>query len=417
LCLGLFCQLSLPMWTSAQTSAEPGQFRLKLSGFENLVVGGASQGRGGESGGSSESEIEFTPQYKTKSGTTFAIRGVLNLQAASNVTGVNSDWQLTAPELSLFAIGKYGRIEVGDRSGFPQSLIGFTPSEISFATAEFGPESGERLDPSGGLPTVYLPHPLANRINNLAYLGYAERFYDDRSLKLIYVTPRSRTGFYGAASYTPSTDISTGFNANENTRTPSQTGLLDVQDPGIFRNITQAALVWTHRTQNVDLSIGSTYSYAAASAVSNPLFRDSNSLSEGITATVHDAWTFGLSSTYDGFSGQREVSTIHPAPVSPYGIVASANYVEGPWTYGGYYQHATANSVTPQSSRDTLNVGEVGVARLIDQNHDLFGAGYYTDLKLFASLYYYGLHGVQPFNMNANESGPVLLFGARFSFF
>jgi hypothetical protein len=83
---------------------------------------------------------------------------------------------------------------------------------IAFTSAEFGPESGERLDPDGGLPTAFAPHPLSDRINDLTYLGYAERFYNDRSLKLIYLTPRSLSGLYGAVSYAPATDVSRGFN-------------------------------------------------------------------------------------------------------------------------------------------------------------------------------------------------------------
>ena len=415
LCLGLFSQIAISTRAFGQMNVKPGKFGWKPSGFENLVIGGATQGQGNGAAGSSESEVELTPQYKTRSSVVFAARGVLNLQAASNVGGTSSNRQLTVPELSLFAIGNFGRIEVGDRAGFPQSLIGFTPSEIAFTSAEFGPESGKRFDPNGGLPTIFLPHPLADRINSLTYLGYAERFYDDRSLKLIYVTPRSRTGFYGAVSYTPATDISTGFTLNGNTRTPD-TGLQDAGNPSVFRNVVQAAAVWTHRTENLDISAGSTYSYATASA-GNPSVRNSNSLGEGITATVHDAWTFGLSDTYDGFSTQRRNSPAGQPPVSPYGVVASANYVTGPWTLGGYYQHATADSITPRPSRDTVNIGEAGISRLIDRNHDLLGAGYYTDVKLFASLYYYRFHGAEPSDINADEDGAVLLFGARFSFF
>jgi hypothetical protein len=151
----------------------------------------------------------------------FAARGVLNLQADSNANGASYAWSLTVPELSFFVIGDFGRIEVGDRAGFRGSLIGFTPSEIAFTSAEFGPESGARLDPNGRLPTRFLPHPLADRINDLTYLGYAARFYDDRSFKLIYLTPRSVSGFYGAVSYTPSTEISSGFELAGATRTPA----------------------------------------------------------------------------------------------------------------------------------------------------------------------------------------------------
>ncbi len=417
-CLGLLVLLAVPSRTFAQTSADPGPFQLKLSGYENLVGGSASQGSGGAAAGSSESDIELTPQYKTKDGTVFAARGVLNLQAASNISGSSSSWNLTIPELSLFAIGDFGRIEIGDRSGFPQSLIGYTPSEIAFTGAEFGPESGERLDPNGGLPTAFLPHPLGDRINDLTYLGYAERFYDNRSLKLIYLTPRSLSGFYGAISYTPATDVSTGFNLDGNTRTPAS-GLEDANNPEVFRNIVQTAVVWTHRTEDVDLSAGMTYSYATGSAgtLFSPTVRDSDSLSGGVTATFHDTWTFGLSGTYDGFSNQRGNPTSGQSPVSPYGVVASGNYVNGPWTFGGYYQHATADSATAQSERDTVDIGEVGVSRLIDENHDLFGVGYYTDVKLFTSLYCYHFNGTQGAGTDFNQNGEVILVGARFSFF
>jgi hypothetical protein len=136
-CLGLFVLLSVPIRTFAQASVQPGTFGVKLSGFENLVGGGATFGLGGGASGSTESEIDVTPQYKTVSGTGFAARGVLNLLADSNVSGSSTAWSLTIPELSFFVIGDFGRIEVGDRAGFPQSLIGFTPSEIAFTSAEF----------------------------------------------------------------------------------------------------------------------------------------------------------------------------------------------------------------------------------------------------------------------------------------
>jgi hypothetical protein len=413
--IGLFIQASIPTPALAQMNVEPGKFGWKPSGFENLVAGGASHGKGEGFGVSSETEFELTPQYKTRSNTIFAFRGVVNFLAASNASGSSSQWQLTFPEFSIFTIGKFGRLEAGDRAGFPQSLIGFTPSEIAFTSTEFGPDSGKRLDPNGGLPTLFLPHPLADRIENLTYLGYAERFYDDRSLKLIYLTPRSRSGFYGAASYAPSTDISSGFNPVGSTNTPN-TGLQEMSSPDVFRNIAQAAVVWTHRTTNIDVSAGSTYSYGKASAA-NPTVRNSKSLSPGITITVHDAWTFGLSGTYDGFSAFRGNTPHTHTPISPYGIVASANYVAGPWAFGGYYQHATSNSITPKFSPDMVNLGEAGVSRLIDRNHDLLGSGIYTDVRLFASLYYYRFHGIEPSTNLTNPDGEVLSFGARFSFF
>jgi hypothetical protein len=417
-CLGLFVLLSVPIRTFAQTSVQPGTFGVKLSGFENLVGGGATFGPGGGASGSTESEIDVTPQYKTVSGTVFAARGVLNLLADSNVSGSSSAWSLTVPELSFFVIGDFGRIEVGDRAGFPQSLIGFTPSEIAFTSAEFGPDSGVRLDPNGRLPTTFLPHALTDRINDLTYLGYAERFYDDRSLKLIYLTPRSVSGFYGAVSYTPSTDISSGFDLAGSTHTPTS-GLQDTVSPGVFRNIVQAAVVWNHRTDVVDLSAGLTYSYArgTSGSLDTPTVPESHSLTGGISVTLYDAWTFGLSGTYDGFSTEHTHSNANPSPVSPYGVVASVNYINGAWTFGGYYQHATADSLTSQSSRDTVDIAELGVSYLVDKNHNLLGMAYYTDVKVFASVYYYRFRGAQFSNVQTDQNGAVFVIGGRFSFF
>src|SRR5260370_26555122 len=67
--LGLLVLLSVPVRMLAQTSVQPGTFGVKLSGFENLVGGGATFGRGGGAGRSTASESEATPQYKTPSPT------------------------------------------------------------------------------------------------------------------------------------------------------------------------------------------------------------------------------------------------------------------------------------------------------------------------------------------------------------
>jgi hypothetical protein len=79
---------------------------------------------------------------------------------------------------------------VSERAAFPQSLVGFTPSEIAFTSAEFGPESGARLEPDGRPPPTFLESGLASRIDALTYLGYSERFYDVRSPKVIYISRR-----------------------------------------------------------------------------------------------------------------------------------------------------------------------------------------------------------------------------------
>ena len=208
-CVTLGCMLVLSATAHADETSVTHPFQFKLSGYQNLVTGGdvASPGSGGI--GLSESELEVTPQYHTASGTIFAARSAFNLQAFTSRS--NSAWQLGVPETSVFGIGSFGRIEIGERSGFPQSLVGFTPSQIAFTAAEFGPDSGLRLDPDGRLPTTFLPSGLAARINDLTYLGYAARFYDDESAKIIYVTPRSRSGLYGAISFAPHSTYPGGF--------------------------------------------------------------------------------------------------------------------------------------------------------------------------------------------------------------
>jgi hypothetical protein len=376
--------------------AQPGQFQVKLSGFGNFNLGDTTADSAGVG---SESEIEIGPQYRTQSGIVLAGRAVLNLQANTFAAGSGTAWSFTAPELSVFVIGPFGRIEIGDRAGFPQSLVGFTPSEIAFTAAEFGPDSG---------------------------------FYGDRSAKLIYLTPRSQSGFYGAISYTPRTQRDGGgFSLADGARTPAS-GLADTVNARSFRNVVQAALVWNHRTEILDLSAGATFSDASATTetVSHlpvaPL-RRSDSLSAGVSATLYDTWTVGVSGTYDDFSSRRAAPGAFARPTSPYGVVTSLNYVSGPWIVGGYYQHATADSLDAGAQgaagtaatlhRDSVDVGQFGVSYQADKNHDLLGVGRYTEVKLYAGAYLYRFRGQDTAEITVDQSGAVFLLGARFSFF
>src|SRR5258708_9441305 len=97
--LGLLVSLTVPIRMFAQTSVQPGTFGVKLSGFENLVGGGSTFWRGEGVGGSTESEIEVTPQYKTASGTGFAARGGLHLLAHSHASGSSSALRLAVPQM------------------------------------------------------------------------------------------------------------------------------------------------------------------------------------------------------------------------------------------------------------------------------------------------------------------------------
>jgi hypothetical protein len=209
--IGIIGAMMLAPFVTCSANAA-NDFELKISGYFNLTPGGALHGASDQTGSSvgvvPEGEIELTPQYHLDGGTILAARAAINTNA--NVGQSFQTGDLLIPEVSAFVIGKYGRLEVGERAAFPQSLVGFTPSEIAFTAAEFGPESGARLDPDGRLPPTFLQSDLASRIVALSYLGYSERFYDVRSPKLIYISPRIQ-GLYAALSYCPRTIRPEGF--------------------------------------------------------------------------------------------------------------------------------------------------------------------------------------------------------------
>jgi Gram-negative porin len=397
-------------------------FELRTSGYFNLTTGGVLHGAGRQTGSSvgvvPEGEIELTPQYHLgEGGTILAARVAINTSADVGQSFQSED--LSIPEVSAFVIGRYGRFEVGERAAFPQSLVGFTPSEIAFTAAEFGPESGARLDPDGRLPPSFLQSSLASRINALTYLGYSERFYDVRSPKLIYISPRI-DGFYMALSYCPRTVRSEGFQITH-TATPSGMAndpFANAANLSAFNNLVQTALVYNRRTEDVDLTVGTTFSHASPGE-DTPTYlghEDANSINAGITAIFEDTWVLGASANYDGFSGTRP--GLPPAlRRDPFGIIGSINYVDGPWVLGSYYQYATAPSTTVTRAHDQIQIVEVGLSYLLDQNHDLLGKGFYTDLKAYTSAYYYDFETDSNKSRSSYANAAVFVGGLRFSFF
>ena len=257
--------LTLSVLSVTSTADAADAFGLKVSGYFNLTPGGVLHGADGQTGSSvgivPEGEIELTPQYHLEDGTILAARVAINTNADVGQSFQSANFSV--PEVSAFVIAEWGRFEVGERAAFPQSLVGFTPSEIAFTAAEFGPESGARLDPDGRLPPTFLQSRLTDRINALTYLGYSERFYDVRSPKLIYISPRIH-GFYAAVSYCPRTVRPEGFQISH-TATPSDTAgdlLAEPANLSDFNNLVQTALVYDRRTQDVDLTAGTTFSHA-----------------------------------------------------------------------------------------------------------------------------------------------------------
>src|SRR5216683_1446027 len=406
----------------ARSANAANDFELKISGYFNLTPGGALRGAGGQTGSSvgvvPEGEIELTPQYHLdEGGTILAARVAINTSADVGQSFQSGD--LLIPEVSAFVIGKYGRFEIGERAAFPQSLVGFTPSEIAFTAAEFGPESGARLDPDGRLPPAFLQSGLASRIDALTYLGYSERFYDIKSPKLIYISPRV-DGFYAAGSYCPRTVRPEGFEITH-TATPTGTAgdpFANAAGLSAFSNLVQAAVVYNRRTEDVDLTVGTTYSHASPGDDTPKDLgqKDANSINAGGSITLEDTWALGASANYDGFSGTRP--GMPPAlRRDPFGVIASINYVEGPWVLGGYYQYATAPSTTVTAARDQVQIVEVGLSYLLDQNHDLRGKDYDTDLKAYASGYYYDFESDSNESHSEHANGAALVGGIRFSFF
>jgi hypothetical protein len=412
---------SISMLSVTRIAGAENSFELKTSGYFNLTPGGVLHGAVGQTGSSvgvvPEGEVELTPQYHLQSDTILAARAAINTNADVGQSFQSGDFLI--PEISAFVIGEYGRFEVGERAAFPQSLVGFTPSEIAFTAAEFGPESGARLDPDGRLPPTFLQNGLASRINALTYLGYSERFYDVRSPKLIYISPRIH-GFYAAGSYCPRTVRPEGFQITH-TATPSATAgdlFANAANLSAFNNLVQAAIVYNRRTEDVDLSTGTTFSYASPRGDTPAYLSRKNAISinAGIQTIFEDTWVLGASADYDGFSGTRP--GLPPAlRREPFGIIGSFNYVEGSWVLGGYYQYATAPSTTIAPARDQIQIVEVGLSYLLDQNHDLLGKGFYTDLKAYASVYYYDFETHSTRSGSNYANGAVFLSGLRFSFF
>jgi hypothetical protein len=393
--------LATPSTASAEEPVS--LFQFKLSGYANATAGVIQTRPDNDARIFIEGEIEASPQYRLSAETVIAARAVVNVRQFS---AGGSNTRVSIPEISAFAIGPFGRIEVGNRAGFPQSRIGFTPSEIAFTVAEYGPESGARLDPDGRLPTALAQPDLAGRIDRLTYLGYAARLYDDRSAKIVYLSPRFRSGLYGAVSYTPHSNRPSGYGVT-GPASPRSTG---------FRDVVQAAIVWNYRSEAVDLSIGATLSHATGKTRGTVRAdtRGSDSISGGVSATIRDRFVFGLSGTYDGLSAPKSGSRSMRAP---YGVVASFNYVEGPWIAGGYYQHAEAPTATPIAAIDKIDVTQVGLSYFVDKNHDLLGGGIYTDVKLFLSATHYDTTRIQPGLADDNRRLIVVLAGTRFAFF
>ena len=267
-----------------------------------------------------------------------------------SVEGSDADIRLT--EASVLLFDGHGRIEIGARLGLPDVLTGYAPNNFQFTSAEFGPASGLSLDPAGGLQTSFLSGVLAEQIGSLASLGSTAALFDDRSTKILYVSPKTH-GWLLGASYS------------------------DDADDAAVKQLFQAGITHERYHQQDTLRWGATYAHGKAGGV--PISaRDLNSVGVGISLTLHEAWMVGLAASYDGTSRLPETTTGWFASPA-WGMTASVNFNTGPWTIGGYCQYATNEGNAAVAPNDRLVALEIGASYRFTTRLRLYGAWYRFD--------------------------------------
>lgn len=256
-------------------------------------------------------------------------------------------------EASVLIFGGNGRLEIGERPGLPDVLTGYAPNNFQFTSAEFGPASGQSLDPGGRLQTAFLPSALAGQINPLAALGVTAALFDDRSTRILYVSPK-QDGWLGGFSYA------------------------DDADADAIGKLLQAGLTHESYWQQNVLRWGATYAHGRAISGSLSKLRDLSSVGAGISLTLDDSLTFGIGASYDGRSGLPS-SVAGSFASAAWGATVSVNYNRGPWTIGGYYQYATAEGSPTLPRNDRLSALEAGASYRFTTKARVYGAWYRFD--------------------------------------
>ena len=287
-----------------------------------------------------------------------------------SVEGSDADIRLT--EASVLLFDGHGRIEIGERMGLPDVLTGYAPNNFQFTSAEFGPASGPSLDPAGGLQTGFLTGMLAEQIGSLASLGATAALFDDRSAKILYVSPKTH-GWLLGASYARDAD--------------------DAAVDQLF----QAGITHENYRQQDTLRWGATYAHGRAD-VAPIAARDLSSLGVGVSLTLHEEWMVGFAASYDGTS--RLPQSAAGSFASPaWGVTASVNFNTGPWTIGGYCQYATNEGDTTVAPDDRLVALEIGASYRFT-----------TRLRLYAAWYRFDFDDDE---RSASTVGNILMLGAR----
>lgn len=362
--------LALISVAHAQVIKERGPASLTLEGYGN-----GTAGRSIAEDGSPDSD-------RTDARLDAGLRALALYRRGDNALGVRGEAVfspedgLEAGERSVLAFGPWGRLELGKRQGLATTLYGYAPSTFAFTSAEFSVATGRSLDPGGSLATSFLAEPLAADIDAISYLGSTAALFNDLATKVAYVSPKVR-GFQGGLAYAP-------------------------EDSGDrFRDLVQGGLAYEAYIGRNVYRFGGSFSAARGEDVNGQRFEDLHSINLGVAATLVDAWNLGLAVTYDGDSGLLLV----PGSVSrdeAWGATASLNYNSGPWTLGGYAQHAVSESDTARSGLDRLQVLQTGISYRLT-----------TKLRFYGALYLYRFDEEGGGTSADRFRGAVLLGGVR----
>ena len=356
--LGVLALLASP--AHAQIVANTEATQLTLEGFANFTAGDADA-RGSD-------DVRFDGGARLLGRLRLPDWPDIGVRLAAEID--DDDAKLVEASVLLFGGG--GRLEIGERPGLPDVLTGYAPNNFQFTSAEFGPASGPSLDPGGRLQTLLLPGALARQIEPLAALGVSAAMFDDRSAKILYVSPK-KGGWLAGVSY------------SGNAEDVSVAELLQV---GLTRE--------AYRDQNV-LRWGATYARGRTDSRTTDL----QSLGAGVSIVLDDSLMLGLAASYDG-SSRLPAAAAGKLASAAWGATISVNYNTGPWTVGGYYQYATAESSPTTARNDRLLAFEAGASYRFNTKARIYGAWYRFD---FADD--------EPVALSA--TGNVFVVGVRFT--
>ncbi len=363
--IGLLPLIFLPATASAGILVKHPDFSVVADAYLNLTTGNAADHTDTVA---ADADIHLLGLHETADGHKYGGRITFESTSAGNDNDTPE-----VGEASLLAQTDWGRIEIGKRQGLPDVLTGFAPNNYTFTFAEYGPATGRNLNPAGGLQTSFINPEDAAAINRLSSLGFVASLAGNRSEKLIYAAPRSSSGINTGISFAP--DISD-------------------DNPG-FKQLLQTGLTYDYYWDEHQLHLGGSFTYANADNLSTSQQRDDlRSANLGVSATFNSKLAIGISTTFNGTSGQLSNSIQEDT----HGWIISLNYNKGPWTYGGFYQQAYGQGDVQQAGRNRLEAYQAGVSYRFNIRTRLYTAYYHYDLST---------------DNQSSSDGDVVLFGIR----